>query len=124
MFNFSGCTCDDTELPHHVSTNDEISRLMTSSLGLLRKIGAKISAVTIARSSLDDFCPQDQVRCTSVIVISQLLILLVNCRGFCKTLTLEILELKYLSVLEYVYIFFSNLYFLVHGSVADLGFLG
>jgi hypothetical protein len=57
----AGCTCDDTDLPHHVSTRNEIIQLMTSSRELLRKVGAKICVVTIARSSLDDFCPQDQV---------------------------------------------------------------
>ena len=59
---FKGCTCDDTELPHHVSSRDEIASLMTSSKDLLEQIGGKITVVTVARSSLDDFCPKDQVR--------------------------------------------------------------
>ena len=96
---FTGCTCDDTELPHHVSTQDEISSLLNSSQKFLEALviilktrtcsfyqkisffveyllsliihrnqsrfvhfqGGKIAVVTVARSSLDDFCPQNQV---------------------------------------------------------------
>lgn len=57
----AGCTCDDTELPHHVSTLEEIDRLLERTGELLTAIGVGPAMVTVARSSLDDFCPPDQV---------------------------------------------------------------
>ena len=60
----AGCTCDDTELPHHVSEPGEIQELLTQFLVTLEKwteTGSRPLAVTVARSSLDDFCPAHQV---------------------------------------------------------------
>ncbi|KAG7167078.1 UPF0489 protein C5orf22-like [Homarus americanus] len=58
----AGCTCDDEvhELPHHISSNEEIDLLMKSSQYLITKFPAPV-IITIARSSLDDYCPPDQV---------------------------------------------------------------
>ena len=60
----AGCTCDDTELPHHVSEPGEIQELLTQFHVTLEKwieTGSRPLAVTVARSSLDDFCPAHQV---------------------------------------------------------------
>ncbi|XP_069112609.1 UPF0489 protein C5orf22 homolog isoform X2 [Argopecten irradians] len=56
----AGCTCDDTELPHHVSTQEEITLLIDSVQELLCHM-YKPTIITMARSSNDDYCPPDQV---------------------------------------------------------------
>ena len=60
----AGCTCDDTDLPHHVSSVEEIAFMMyelrVSLESWVSDLGKPL-AVTVARSSLDDFCPPDQV---------------------------------------------------------------
>ncbi|CAM4510740.1 unnamed protein product [Lepidochelys olivacea] len=60
MVHQAGLTCDYSELPHHVSTEQEIEGLMQSVKHILKKI-PKPTLVTIARSSLDDYCPAEQV---------------------------------------------------------------
>ncbi|XP_006276384.3 UPF0489 protein C5orf22 homolog isoform X1 [Alligator mississippiensis] len=60
MVHQAGLTCDYSELPHHVSTEKEIEGLMQSVKHLLKNI-PKPTLVTIARSSLDDYCPSEQV---------------------------------------------------------------
>jgi len=64
----AGCTCDDTELPHHVSSQMEIESLIQDMQVILSYIFdteitniAHPTVVTIARSSLDDYCPSNQV---------------------------------------------------------------
>ena len=64
----AGCTCDDSELPHHPSTSEEIQELIRSTNAFLlnimdQKTSNQIhpTVITIARSSLDDYCPPDQV---------------------------------------------------------------
>ena len=44
----AGCTCDDSELPHHISTKDEIKRLMQKVKFLLKNL-PRPELVTIAR---------------------------------------------------------------------------
>ncbi|XP_033753883.1 UPF0489 protein C5orf22-like isoform X2 [Pecten maximus] len=56
----AGCTCDDTELPHHVSSKEEITLLADSVQELLCHMH-KPTIITMARSSNDDYCPPDQV---------------------------------------------------------------
>ncbi|XP_064127041.1 UPF0489 protein C5orf22 homolog isoform X1 [Loxodonta africana] len=56
----AGLTCDYSELPHHVSTEQEIESLIQSVYCLLKNL-PKPTLVTIARSSLDDYCPSEQV---------------------------------------------------------------
>ncbi|KAK7085647.1 hypothetical protein SK128_026074 [Halocaridina rubra] len=58
----AGCTCDDRshELPHHISSNEEIEKLMACARTLITALPAP-TIVTLARSSLDDYCPPDQV---------------------------------------------------------------
>ncbi|KAH0617989.1 hypothetical protein JD844_016838 [Phrynosoma platyrhinos] len=60
MVHQAGLTCDYSEIPHHVSTEKEIEGLIQSVKHLLRNL-PKPTLVTIARSSLDDYCPAEQV---------------------------------------------------------------
>ena len=48
-------------MPHHVSSNEEISNLFQQSQIFLQHLGIPPTIVTVARSSLDDFCPENQV---------------------------------------------------------------
>ncbi|KFV41315.1 UPF0489 protein C5orf22, partial [Gavia stellata] len=60
MVHQAGLTCDYMELPHHVSTEEEIEGLIQS-LKVLLKDMPKPTLVTVARSSLDEYCPSEQV---------------------------------------------------------------
>ena len=61
MIHDAGCTCDDTDLPHHVSSNEEISILLRQTRTFLQNLSAQLTVITVARSSLDEFCPENQV---------------------------------------------------------------
>nr|XP_022343654.1 UPF0489 protein C5orf22 homolog [Crassostrea virginica] len=56
----AGCTCDDTELPHHVSSQEEITLLVDATQEFLSHI-KRPTIITMARSSQDDYCPPEQV---------------------------------------------------------------
>ncbi|XP_075069037.1 UPF0489 protein C5orf22 homolog [Mixophyes fleayi] len=60
MIHQAGLTCDYAELPHHVSSEIEIEGLVQSMKHLLKHL-PKPTLVTLARSSLDDYCPSEQV---------------------------------------------------------------
>lgn len=60
MIHQAGLTCDYAELPHHVSSEMEIECLIKSMKHLLKHL-PKPTLVTLARSSLDDYCPSEQV---------------------------------------------------------------
>lgn len=71
MVHQAGLTCDYVELPHHVSTKEEIEGLLQSIRVLLKNM-PKPTLVTIARSSLDDYCPSEQVDAIQEKVLSLL----------------------------------------------------
>ncbi|XP_034267831.1 UPF0489 protein C5orf22 homolog isoform X3 [Pantherophis guttatus] len=60
MVHQAGLTCDYSEIPHHVSTEEEIESFVQTIQHLLGSL-PKPTLVTIARSSLDDYCPAEQV---------------------------------------------------------------
>lgn len=54
------CTCDNIDLPHHESTDEEIDELMDKFSLFLKKL-PEPTIITISRSSEDDYCPPEQV---------------------------------------------------------------
>ena len=85
----AGCTCDDSELPHHVSTIPEIENLMSKFKELLDSFNHNPGTITIARSSLDNYCPPEQVE-------------------FIQTKTLELLQSKYDLKVIYPYLKYTT----------------
>lgn len=57
----AGCTFDSNELPHHISTEDEILKLIAIFKRFLQVFLYTPSIITISRSSDDDYCPIEQV---------------------------------------------------------------
>ncbi|XP_038070135.1 UPF0489 protein C5orf22 homolog [Patiria miniata] len=61
MIHMAGLTCDNSgELPHHVSSEEEIHSLVAAMETLLSRLPRPVM-VTVARSSHDDYCPPEQV---------------------------------------------------------------
>lgn len=56
-----GCTRDQEGLPHHISTEAEITNLVEKALvPLLQNLPTPV-LITLARSTDDGYCPPDQV---------------------------------------------------------------
>lgn len=62
MIHEAGCTCDDTDLPEHVSSREEITFMLSNSFSeFLKLLPSAPTIVTISRSSEDDYCPPEEV---------------------------------------------------------------
>ncbi|KAL7298769.1 hypothetical protein TKK_0008514 [Trichogramma kaykai] len=58
----SGCTIDDTELPHHVTSRPDLERFIEGAFrAFLLALPALPTIVTVARSSIDEYCPEEDV---------------------------------------------------------------
>lgn len=62
MIHDAGCTCDDTELPEHVSSREEIKDIISNNFHeFLKQLPSSPTIITISRSSEDDYCPPEDV---------------------------------------------------------------
>lgn len=69
----AGCTCDDTELPHHVSGPRALEASVRGPFRhFLEALPLPPTAITISRSSKDDYCPPEQVEDIQAMVLLQL----------------------------------------------------
>nr|CAI5841448.1 unnamed protein product [Callosobruchus analis] len=57
----SGCTCDDSGLPEHLSTDEELETMYTCFKDFLELLPKHPVIVTISRSTDDDYTPCEQV---------------------------------------------------------------
>ncbi|XP_065156122.1 UPF0489 protein C5orf22 homolog isoform X7 [Atheta coriaria] len=89
----AGCTKDDTELPHHVSTTEELEIMFTAFDSFLKKLvlhhgdNLKIAPtiITISRSTVDDYTPGEDVES----IQQRILEILKNNFGNCAEPTLD-----------------------------------
>lgn len=69
----AGCTCDNTDLPHHVATDDEFQDYIAGHFReFLEALPHPPTIITISRSSQDDYCPQEQVDAIQAAVLDEL----------------------------------------------------
>lgn len=57
----AGCTCDDSELPHHVSTEDELNIMFDCFNNFVNMLNYSPTIITISRSTEDDYTPEEDV---------------------------------------------------------------
>ncbi|KAG5896460.1 hypothetical protein JTB14_002601 [Gonioctena quinquepunctata] len=57
----SGCTCDDSELPHHVSSSEELKTMFDCFKRFLEVMPKCPVIVTVSRSTEDDYTPFENV---------------------------------------------------------------
>lgn len=57
----AGCTCDDTELPNHICTKEEIDVMLNSFQSFLELLPKNPTIITISRSTEDDYTPGEDV---------------------------------------------------------------
>lgn len=57
----AGCTCDDTELPEHVSSEEELEIMFNSFETFVELMNKEPVIITISRSTEDDYTPFEQV---------------------------------------------------------------
>ncbi|XP_033838808.1 UPF0489 protein C5orf22 homolog [Periophthalmus magnuspinnatus] len=71
MVHQAGLTCDTVELPHHISSDQEIRSLLRAVTQFLKHL-PKPTIVTMSRSSLDEYCPLEQVESVQANVLEAL----------------------------------------------------
>jgi hypothetical protein len=57
----AGSTCDDSELPHHVSNDEELEVMFGRFCGFLEGLKITPVIVTVSRSTEDDYTPGEDV---------------------------------------------------------------
>lgn len=85
----AGCTCDDTELPNHVSTKEEIDLMLNSFQSFLEVLPKDPTIITISRSTEDDYTPGEDVE-----YIQQRVLEILNQKFVCSEPILYYLEHK------------------------------
>ena len=78
MVHDAGCTFDDSELPHNISSPAQIQTLIRMTESFLDRLGQAPTIITMARSSQDDYCPPHQVENIQSGVLNLLKIKYVN----------------------------------------------
>ncbi|KAJ8970098.1 hypothetical protein NQ314_001388 [Rhamnusium bicolor] len=83
----AGCTCDDSELPHHVSTMEELDIMFASFKDFLEILNRCPVVITMSRSTEDDYTPFENVE-----YIQDKVIQLLKERFNCKEPVLDYLD--------------------------------
>lgn len=86
----SGCTCDDSELPHHISTKEELYLMFESFKVFLDLLPYGPTIITISRSAEDDYTPQEDVD-----FIQESVLEIINSKFYCDNPILQYLEDKF-----------------------------
>lgn len=57
----AGCTCDDTDLPHHVSDEEDLQIMFEAFKNFLKILPKPPKIITVSRSTEDDYTPSEDV---------------------------------------------------------------
>lgn len=57
----AGCTCDDSDLPHHVSSEEDLEIMFDSFKTFVEILPITPTIITISRSTEDDYTPSEDV---------------------------------------------------------------